>query len=104
MSCALWIPEVKIANVDRMEPVPNIDAIHVSNVVDITQTNKQTEWPTKHKHLNEGTYRWRDHEIQNLSLDKKSAAFDKTTNTWKYDSPYTDNFASIPASKHTMLI
>ena len=35
MSCALWIPEVKIANVERMEPVPNIDAIPVSNVVDI---------------------------------------------------------------------
>ena len=43
MSRALWITEVKIANVDRMEPVPNIDAIHVSNVVDTTQTNKQTE-------------------------------------------------------------
>ena len=34
MSCALWIPEVKIANVDRMEPVTNIDAIPVSNVAD----------------------------------------------------------------------
>ena len=39
MSCALWIPEVKIANVDRMEPVTNIDAIPVSNVADTEPWN-----------------------------------------------------------------
>ncbi|XP_019856876.1 PREDICTED: protein Jade-1-like [Amphimedon queenslandica] len=30
MSCALWIPEVKIANIDKMEPITNIDSIPVS--------------------------------------------------------------------------
>lgn len=39
MSCALWIPEVKIANVDKMEPVTNIDAIPVSNVADTEPRN-----------------------------------------------------------------
>ena len=39
MSCALWIPEVKIANVDRMEPVTNIDAIPVSRDRDLKNEN-----------------------------------------------------------------
>ena len=34
MNCALWILEVQIANVERMEPVTNVDAFPVSNVVD----------------------------------------------------------------------
>ena len=28
--CALWIPEVKIGNVEKMEPITNIESIPVS--------------------------------------------------------------------------
>ena len=30
MSCALWIPEVGIGNVERMEPITKIETIPVS--------------------------------------------------------------------------
>ena len=30
MSCALWIPEVKIGSTEKMEPITNIEAIPVS--------------------------------------------------------------------------
>ena len=32
MSCALWIPEVKIGSTEKMEPITNIEAIPVSLV------------------------------------------------------------------------
>ena len=31
MSCALWIPEVKIGNIEKMEPITNIEGIPVSD-------------------------------------------------------------------------
>ena len=31
ISCALWIPEVRLGNVDRMEPITNIEAVPVSH-------------------------------------------------------------------------
>ena len=30
LCCALWIPEVRLGNADKMEPITNIDAIPVS--------------------------------------------------------------------------
>lgn len=30
LCCALWIPEVRVGNADKMEPITNIDAIPVS--------------------------------------------------------------------------
>ena len=32
MSCALWIPEVKIGNIEKMEPITNIEGIPVSDI------------------------------------------------------------------------
>ena len=29
LSCSLWIPEVRLGNVDKMEPVTNIEAVPV---------------------------------------------------------------------------
>lgn len=31
ISCSLWIPEVKFGNVDRMEPITNIEGVSVSS-------------------------------------------------------------------------
>ena len=30
LCCALWIPEVRVGNADKMEPITNIDGIPVS--------------------------------------------------------------------------
>lgn len=30
LSCALWIPEVRVGNVDKMEPITNVEAVPVS--------------------------------------------------------------------------
>lgn len=32
LCCALWIPEVRVGNADKMEPITNIDAIPVSDL------------------------------------------------------------------------
>ena len=32
LCCALWIPEVRVGNADRMEPITNVDGIPVSIV------------------------------------------------------------------------
>ena len=30
LCCALWIPEVRVGNAEKMEPITNIDAVPVS--------------------------------------------------------------------------
>lgn len=30
LSCALWIPEVRLGNIEKMEPITNVDAVPVS--------------------------------------------------------------------------
>ena len=30
LSCALWIPEVRVGNVEKMEPITNVDVVPVS--------------------------------------------------------------------------
>ncbi len=30
LCCALWIPEVRVGNAEKMEPITNVDAIPVS--------------------------------------------------------------------------
>ncbi len=32
LCCALWIPEVRVGNADKMEPITNIEAIPVSGI------------------------------------------------------------------------
>ena len=33
LSCALWIPEVRVGNVEKMEPITNVDVVPVSMCV-----------------------------------------------------------------------
>ena len=30
LSCALWIPEVRVGNAEKMEPITNVDVVPVS--------------------------------------------------------------------------
>ena len=33
LSCALWIPEIRVGNIDKMEPITSVDAVPVSQFV-----------------------------------------------------------------------
>ena len=40
LSCALWIPEIRLGNADKMEPITNVDAVPVSGCGCVTDHNE----------------------------------------------------------------
>ena len=39
LNCALWIPEVRVGNVEKMEPITNVEAVPVSQEYSIDSLN-----------------------------------------------------------------
>ena len=50
LSCALWIPEVRVGNAEKMEPITNVDVVpvsewmHVCVCMKVNSTGKQKMW------------------------------------------------------------
>lgn len=85
LCCALWIPEVRVGNADKMEPITNIDAIPVSDFI-VTMKKEKIKWypkciPTVYSKCGVGSAQIHSHE---MSVQPKYNLLAQSTYKYKW--------------------